>query len=62
VSHKPIKKGDLVRLDPEKYGFCLGNAIVLDKQDQEGWEIVTVYWVSRGYEDQQLPTDLKVVG
>jgi len=63
VSREPIKKGDLVCLNPEKYDFSKswGTGIVLKTERKEDWEITTVFWTSDAQEDSHHPEDLKVV-
>ena len=63
MTHKPIEKGNLVRLNPNKYDFWKnwGTGIVLKTERQDDWEIVTVFWTSDAQEDTHLPPDLSVV-
>jgi len=64
VSREPIKKGDLVCLNPERYDFSKswGTGIVLKtERKEEDWEITTVFWTSDAQEDSHHPEDLKVV-
>lgn len=72
MSHELIKKGDLVCLNPKKYDFSKswGTGIVTNYSfecsphtnvDVDSWDLVTVFWSSKGEEDTHLPTDLSVV-
>ena len=63
MSREPIKKGDLVCLNPERYDFSKswGTGIVLKTERKEDWEITTVFWTSDAQEDSHHPADLKVV-
>ena len=64
MSHKPIKKGDLVRLNPKKYDFSKswGTGIVIGYHTiTNSWDLVTVFWSSKGEEDTHQPKDLWIV-
>ena len=63
MSDKTYKVGNLVRLDPEKYGEFTAQAlgVISEIDDSEGWRILQVTWVGDRDTTGHLPSDLKLV-
>ena len=62
-SHRHFQLGDLVRLDPKKYGEYTGQMVgVVSKiDDSEGWRLIKVTWAGEREDSPHLPLDLNLV-
>lgn len=62
-SHRCFQLGDLVRLDPKKYGEYTSRfvGVVSKIDDSQDWRIITVSWAGEREDSPHLPLDLNLV-
>ena len=62
--HRRFKLGDLVRLDPNKYGEVTSRVVgVISRiDDSEGYRLISVSWAGKREDTPHLPLDLNLVG
>ena len=63
MSHKTYKVGDLVRLDPEKYGEFTAKmlGVVSEVDETYDWSTLSVSWIGDRETTGHLPSDLNLV-
>lgn len=61
--HRHFQLGDLVRLDPKKYGEYTSRfaGVVSRIDDSEGYRLISVTWAGDREDTPHLPLDLNLV-
>ena len=62
--HRHFQLGDLVRLDPNKYGEYTSRfvGVVSRIDDSEGYRLISVTWAGDREDTPHRPLDLNLVG